>query len=87
MKEEELKRFEIGRGLSIAIDVKERQLEDIRYTINNIDKVTECMLNIKPNLSLVDLHPSKEILLKILQDEQEKTEKEIKRLQKELEEL
>jgi hypothetical protein len=87
MKEEELKRFEIGRGLSIAINVKERELEDIRYAINNIDKVTECMLNLKPNLSLVDLHPSKEILLKILQDEQEKTEKEIKRLQKEFEEL
>jgi hypothetical protein len=75
MKEEELKRFEIGRGLSIAIDVKERELEDIRYAINNIDKVTECMLNLKPNLSLVDLHPSKEILLKILQDEQEKNRK------------
>ena len=87
MKEEELKRFEIGRELSIVIDVKERELEDIRYAINNIDKVTECMLNLKPNLSLVDLHPSKEILLKILQDEQEKTEKEIKRLQKEFEEL
>lgn len=87
MKEEELKRFEIGRGLSIAIDVKEHELEDIRYAINNIDKVTECMLNLKPNLSLVDLHPSKEMLLKILQDEQEKTEKEIKRLQKEFEEL
>jgi hypothetical protein len=87
MREEELKRFEIGRELSIAIDIKERELEDIRYAINNIDKVTECMLNLKPNLSLVDLHPSKEILLKILQDEQEKTEKEIKRLQKEFDEL
>ena len=87
MKEEELKRFEIGRELSIAIDVKERELEDIRYAINNIDKVTECMLNLKPNLSLVDLHPSNDILLKILQDEQEKTEKEIKRLQKEFDEL
>ena len=87
MREEELKRYEIGRGLSIAIDIKERELEDIRYAINNIDKVTECMLNLKPNLSLVDLHPSKDILLKILQDEQEKTEKEIKRLQKEFEEL
>lgn len=87
MKEEELKRFEKGRGLSIAIDIKERELEDIRYAINNIDTVTECMLNLKPNLSIVDLHPSKEILLKILQDEQEKTEEEIKRLQKEFEEL
>ena len=73
--------------LLIAIDIKERELEDIRYAINNIDKVTECMLNLKPNLSLVDLHPSKDILLKILQDEQEKTEKEIKRLQKEFDEL
>ena len=87
MKEEELKRFEIGRGLSIAIDVKERELEDIRYAINNIDKVTECMIDLEPNFSLVDLHPSKDILLKMLQDEQEKTEKEIKRLQKEFEEL
>ena len=87
MTEEELKRFEIGRNLSIAIDIKERELEDIRYAINNIDKVTECMLNLKPNLSLVDLHPSKELLLKILQDEQEKTGKEIKRLQKEFDTL
>ena len=87
MTTEELKRFEIGRELSIVIDVKERELEDIRYAINNIDKVTECMLNLKPNLSLVDLHPSKDILLKILQDEKEKTEKEIKRLQKEFEKL
>lgn len=87
MTEEELKRFEIGRNLSIAIDIKERELEDIRYAINNIDKVTECMLNLKPNLSLVDLHPSKELLLKILQDEQEKTGKEIKRLQKEFDAL